>query len=82
MGIDLRIESESGEVQDEVLDDKNLTERLLPDHDDPASPCLRYVDQDGDTVFNQLQLPVLLQELRPGCGLPAVRTSRATAARW
>jgi hypothetical protein len=63
MGIDLRVESESGEVQDELLDDNNLTEKLLPDHDDAASPCLRYVDRDGDTVFNQLQLPVLMQEL-------------------
>jgi hypothetical protein len=63
MGIDLRVESESGEVQDEILDDNNLTEKLLPEHDDTTSPCLRYVDHDGDTVFNQLQLPVLLQEL-------------------
>jgi hypothetical protein len=63
MGIDIRVESESGEVQDEILDDNNLTEKLLPEHDDTTSPCLRYVDHDGDTVFNQLQLPVLLQEL-------------------
>ena len=63
MGIGLRVESESGEVQDELLDDNNLTEKLLPEHDDATSPCLRYVDRDGDTVFNQLQLPVLLQEL-------------------
>ena len=35
----------------------------MPDHDDTTSPCLRYVDRDGDTVFNQLQLPVLMQEL-------------------
>jgi hypothetical protein len=63
MGIDLRVESESGEVQDEVLDDNNLTEKLLPDQDDAASPCLRFVDRDGDTVFNQLQLPILLKEL-------------------
>jgi hypothetical protein len=63
MGIDLRVESESGEVQDEILDDDNLTEKLLPDQDDAASPCLRFVDRDGDTVFNQLQLPILLKEL-------------------
>jgi hypothetical protein len=63
MGIDLRVESESGEVQDEILDDDNLTEKLLPDQDDSTSPCLRFVDRDGDTVFNQLQLPVLLKEL-------------------
>jgi len=63
MGIDLRLESESGEVQDEVLDDDNLTEKLLPDNDDVTSPCLRFVDRNGDTVFNQLQIPVLLREL-------------------
>jgi hypothetical protein len=63
MGIDLRLESESGEVQDEILDDNNLTEKLLPDNDDAASPCLRFVDRDGDTVFNQLQIPVLMREL-------------------
>jgi hypothetical protein len=63
MGIDLRVESESGEVQDEILDDHNLTEKLLPEYDDATSPCLRFVDRDGDTVFNQLQLPTLLKEL-------------------
>ncbi len=64
MGIDVRVESESGEVQDEVLDDYNLTEQLLPERDDLSSHCLRFVDPDGDTVFNQLQIPVLLQELQ------------------
>jgi hypothetical protein len=63
MGIDVRVESESGEVQDEILDDRNLTESLMPERDDNGSPCLRFVDRDGDTVFNQLQLPVLIAEL-------------------
>jgi hypothetical protein len=35
----------------------------MPDHDDNASPCLRFVDPDGDTVFNQLQIPILIAEL-------------------
>jgi hypothetical protein len=63
MGIDLRVESESGEVQDEVLDDANLTEKLLPDRDDLTSPCLRFVDPFGDTLFNQLQIPFVVKEL-------------------
>lgn len=77
MGIDLRLESESGEVQDEILDDKNLTEKLLPENDDLTSPCLRFVDRDGDTVFNQLQIPVLLLELETrlrGARQPEVKT--------
>jgi hypothetical protein len=63
MGIDVRVETESGEVQDEVLDDNNLTEKLLPDREDGTSPCLRFVDPFGDTLFNQIQIPLLITEL-------------------
>ena len=63
MGIDVSVESESGEIQDEILDPRNLTEKLLPDIDDGASPCLRFVDQDGETVFNQVQITFLAREL-------------------
>jgi hypothetical protein len=63
MGIDVRVETESGEVQDEVLDDHNLTEKLLPDREDGTSPCLRFVDPFGDTLFNQIQIPFVVKEL-------------------
>ena len=63
MGIDVRVETESGEVQDEVLDDNNLTEKLLPDREDGTSPCLRFVDPFGDTLFNQIQIPFVVKEL-------------------
>jgi hypothetical protein len=63
MGIDVRVETESGEVQDEVLDDENLTEKLLPDREDATSPCLRFVDPFGDTLFNQIQIPLVVTEL-------------------
>jgi hypothetical protein len=63
MGIDVRVETESGEVQDEVLDDKNLTEKLLPDREDGSSSCLRFVDPFGDTLFNQIQIPFVITEL-------------------
>jgi len=77
MGIDLRVESESGEVQDEILDDNNLTEKLLPEHDDATSPCLRYVDRDGDTVFNQLQLRSCCKSWRIGCARLASRSQES-----
>lgn len=63
MGIDVRVETESGEVQDEVLDDGNLTEKLLPEREDATSPCLRFVDPFGDTLFNQIQIPLVVKEL-------------------
>jgi hypothetical protein len=63
MGIDVRVETESGEVQDEVLDDESLTEKLLPDREDATSPCLRFVDPFGDTLFNQIQIPLVVSEL-------------------
>jgi hypothetical protein len=63
MGIDVSVETESGEVQDEVLDEGNLTEKLLPDREDGTSACLRFVDPFGDTLFNQLQIPFVVAEL-------------------
>lgn len=63
MGIDARIETESGELIEELLDIENLLERLLSDYNDETSICLRFVDPYGDTIFNQGQLPVFIQEL-------------------
>lgn len=37
--------------------------KLIPAHDDEASPCWRFIDRFGDTYFNRLQLPVFMQEL-------------------
>jgi hypothetical protein len=37
---------------------------MLPADDDLGFPCLRFVDPYGDTVFNQIQIPVFLNELR------------------
>ena len=36
----------------------------LPGAHDTRFPCLRFVDPYGDTTFNQVQLPVLLADLR------------------
>ncbi len=63
MGINARIESETGEQIQELLDLHGLVEKLLPDFNDETSICLRFVDPYGDTTFNQGQLPVFIREL-------------------
>ena len=63
MGIDARIETENGELIEQLLDVDSLVERLLPDFNDETSICLRFVDPYGDTVFNQGQIPVFIREL-------------------
>jgi hypothetical protein len=68
MGIDVRVESENGDVEAELPDVDDLTEGLLPSFDDSTSPCLRFVDRYGDTTFNGIQLPLLIAELRKVLG--------------
>ncbi len=68
MGIDARIESESGELIEELLDLDGLVEKLLPDFNDETSICLRFIDPYGDTTFNQGQLPVFIRELTLAVG--------------
>jgi hypothetical protein len=64
MGVDARWENTQGAAL-EILDDpSNLVARFLPDCADVEFACLRFVDLYGDTVFNQLQLPQLLEELQ------------------
>jgi len=62
MAINIRVESELGEVGAELLDPQNLTAKVVA-ASEPTSRCLRFVDPYGDTTFNSLQLPVLAQEL-------------------
>jgi len=64
MGINIRLETENGEPIAEVVDPYGRTKALLPSYSDPDSCCLRFVDRYGDAVFNQLQLPLLVSEVR------------------
>ena len=64
MGVNVQWESEGGGRLDELLDPCNRVAKLLPDWRDESSICLRFVDLYGDTVFNRLQLPVLIAELQ------------------
>ncbi len=64
MGIDVALETETGEILEQVFDPKNMLARVLPSYDDRSFYCLRFIDPYGDTVFNQLQIESLLAELK------------------
>jgi hypothetical protein len=63
MGVDVQVKSERGEVLGEVLDPQGLTARLLPEAGSD-SLCLRFVDPYGDAIFNSMQWPTLIGEIR------------------
>ena len=64
MGIDLQWISERGEVRESVLDERNLVAEIVAASKEEESVCLRFIDPYGDTIFNQLQIPVFLKEVR------------------
>jgi len=65
MAIEVRLEDERGNEQAHALDTTDLLGTLA--RRDPASltrfRLLRYIDPYGDTVFNGLQAPDLLQDI-------------------
>jgi len=63
MGIEIRWEDERGEQLAQLFDGDFLVEKFLPDFQAQNFPCLRFVDPAGDTVFNQLQIAQLINEL-------------------
>lgn len=76
MGIDARTQGEQGDLIEELLDPKSLVKKILPEYDSEKSVCLRFVDPYGETIFNQVQIPVLLAELET-----AVRSCQDTETR-
>lgn len=63
MGIELVWEEENGTELARLSDPHSLLKEFLPPESALEFACLRFVDPYGDTVFNTLQLPVLLLEL-------------------
>ncbi|MEZ6141833.1 MAG: hypothetical protein R3B84_14775 [Zavarzinella sp.] len=64
MGIDAFIETEEGMAKSALFDTDGLTSLLVASKStDSTSYCLRFIDPWGDTTFNQLQLPFLIEEL-------------------
>jgi hypothetical protein len=59
--IGMRRESERGELLAEF--ERDGVDVRVAERAPASSVCLRYIDPYGDTVFNQLQVPVLISEL-------------------
>jgi hypothetical protein len=55
------IQDEDGSAVSQGVDVKN---EVLVHTDDARFTCLRFIDPYGDTVFNCLQLALLLEDLR------------------
>ena len=70
MGIELVWEEENGTELARLSDPQSLLKGFLPSEPALEFVCLRFVDPYGDTIFNTLQLPILLQELRVRASSP------------
>jgi len=58
-----RLQSERGEVLEQVVDRAGSIVASVPPLTDEGSPCWRFIDPYGDTVFNRLQMEPFLVEL-------------------
>ncbi len=63
MGIDAEIAPRDRDHPIVVSDAGGVFARFVASSPLPESACFRFIDPYGDTVFNSLQLPVLLEEL-------------------
>ena len=64
MGIELTWEEENGQELARLGDPQSMMQSWLPLETALEFSCLRFIDQYGDTVFNRLQIPALLQEMK------------------
>lgn len=62
MGLDAYLEDEFGGELDLFIDDGGVLAAAIPTGN-PDFPMLRYVDVEGVTAFNRLQLAVVIPEL-------------------
>jgi hypothetical protein len=63
MPIDGRLEDERGNVTSSLDSPSWLTNWMLACADLDRTACLRFIDPYGNTVFNSLQMRVLVEEL-------------------
>lgn len=64
MGIDVKVESPYGSDGETLGDPQAFVSLLLVAARVDETKCLQFIDAYGDTVFNQLQIPVLIDEFR------------------
>ena len=58
--ISITVQDENGKQLGERVD---CSSAVFPSAGDTRFTCLRFVDPYGDTVFNQIQIPVILEDL-------------------
>ena len=63
MGVNCFLEDEDGNTLDQFLDPKRILPKLIRLSQE-GYWFIKYIDPYGDTVFNQLQLPPLINELK------------------
>jgi hypothetical protein len=63
VALNIELQDEDGKMLKETVDADGVFGASLPKEDDDSWTCLRFIDPYGDTTFNTLQAPVLLQEL-------------------
>jgi hypothetical protein len=78
MGLDAILEDEFGEELESLMDESGRLGAAWPSGD-PAYPLLRFVDLEGTTVLNRLQLAAALPEFEAfaRCAPPDVRAAAA-----
>jgi hypothetical protein len=64
MGLNLRWEDGRGNRLEEIIDPLDFLGTALFTVDTEGTICLRFIDPYDDTVFNQMQVPVLIEELK------------------
>jgi len=63
MSINVAWQDEQGNHISEWWDRKGLVSQLITYAGTEDTACLRFIDPYGDTIFNQIQIPILLSEL-------------------
>jgi hypothetical protein len=63
MGVDVQIEDEDGNMIEHMGDIKGQFSNFIPSLIESNSFCLRFIDLYGNTIFNQMQIPILIEEI-------------------
>lgn len=64
MGVNLRWENENGKEMGAVLDPHMIISKIVLKKNLQNTTCLRFIDPYGNAVFNQIQIPILISEIR------------------
>jgi hypothetical protein len=82
MSINARLETRHEKCLLEIPDPRGSVNVLLSLANLDATVCLKFIDPYGDTVFNGLQIPVLLLELEAIAPLLTETSLRAQKAQY